>query len=74
MLIRASGWMTSILMMTLACFATGCVSGGSGNAICAGTQSARTEHAEALAVDGGPVSVVTGARLIQLVDAGCLDK
>lgn len=73
MLIRGNVWMTSILMMTLTFCATGCVSGGSGNAICAGTQSARTEHAAALATDGGPVSLVTGARLIKLVDAGCND-
>jgi hypothetical protein len=42
-----------------------------GNAICAGTEQARTEHAAALASDGGPLSLVTGARLIRLVDAGC---
>jgi len=50
---------------------TGCVSVGSGEAICDGTEAARTEHAAALADDGGPLSVVTGARLIRLIDAGC---
>lgn len=49
----------------------GCVSGASGNALCDGTEAARREHAEALAVDGGDRSVVTGAQLIRLMDAGC---
>ena len=43
----------------------------SGEAICGATDAARTEHAAALARDGGPLSLVTGARLIRLVDAGC---
>jgi len=41
------------------------------DAICAGTEAARTEHAAALAHDGGTKSIVTGARLIRLIDAGC---
>lgn len=49
----------------------GCVSVASNSAICDGTTAARSEHAAALADDGGPRSVVTGARLIRLVDAGC---
>jgi hypothetical protein len=56
-------------MLTLP--ASGCVSVASGEAICAGTEQARTEHAAALAHDGGPISVVTGARLIRMIDAGC---
>jgi hypothetical protein len=43
----------------------------SGEAICGATDAARTEHAAALAHDGGPISVVTGARLIRMIDAGC---
>ncbi len=58
-------------MMTLACCVTGCASGVSEPAICDGTATARTEHAAALAADGGDLSVVTGARLIKLMDAGC---
>jgi len=57
-------------MILLFC-ASGCVNGANSNAICDGTAQARTEHAAALAVDGGPQSLVTGARLIRLVDAGC---
>jgi hypothetical protein len=49
------------------------VSAVSGDAICAGTKEARTEHAAALADDGGPLSLATGARLIRLIDAGCGD-
>lgn len=43
----------------------------SGEALCDGTAAARTDHAAALAEDGGDRSVVTGARLIRLIDAGC---
>lgn len=67
----ANGWTkwAACLMLTLP--ASGCVSAESGNAVCAGTETARTEHAAALADDGGPLSVVSGAHLIQLLDAGC---
>ena len=57
--------------MTLLCFASGCVSAVSERALCDGTAQARTEHAAALALNGGPLSLVTGARLIKLTDAGC---
>ena len=50
----------------------GCASGGtSGDAICQALSEPATEHAAALALDGGPVSVATGARLIRGLDAGC---
>lgn len=52
---------------------TGCVSVANGNAVCDGTEAARAEHAAALADDGGALSLVTGARLIRLIDAGCGD-
>lgn len=58
-------------MMILLFCVTGCVSGASDSAICDGSASARRDHAAALATDGGPQSVVTGARLIRLIDAGC---
>ena len=61
--------MAACLMLTLP--VTGCVSVASTDAICAGTEAARTEHAAALAHDGGDLSVITGAHLIRLVDAGC---
>lgn len=58
-------------VMILALPLGGCLNGASPNAICDGTAQARTKHAAALAVDGGPLSLVTGARLIKLMDAGC---
>ena len=71
MLKRAKEWtrLAACLMLTLP--ATGCGIAVSADAICAGTKAARTEHAAALADDGGDASVVTGARLIMLLDAGC---
>ena len=67
----ANAWTRLLVCLTLTLPVTGCVNAVSGNAICAGTEQARTEHAAALASDGGPLSLVTGARLIRLVDAGC---
>lgn len=61
--------MAACLMLTLPVI--GCASVASTDAICAGTKAARTEHAAALADDGGDASLVTGARLIMLLDAGC---
>lgn len=57
--------------MTLMLLAAGCVSVGDDAAICDATSKARTDHAAALAQDGGDLSVVTGARLISMIDAGC---
>ena len=59
------------MMIALTLLSSGCVNAVSGEAVCDGTVSARTEHAAAPAVDGGPRSLVTGARLIKLMDAGC---
>ncbi len=66
--------MKQTLAMTILLFcATGCASAVSEAALCDGTATARTEHAAALATDGGDLSVTTGARLIKLMDAGCGD-
>ncbi|WP_283178639.1 hypothetical protein [Gemmobacter sp. 24YEA27] len=43
----------------------------SGEAICDGSRAARADHAAALAVSPDDRSVVSGARLIALIDAGC---
>jgi hypothetical protein len=48
-----------------------CATAPSTNAICDGTIQSRTNHAASLAADGGPLSLVTGALLIQQIDAGC---
>jgi hypothetical protein len=63
--------MQNLLAMILLFFVSGCVSAVSSNAICDATSAIRTEHAAALAADGGDKSVVTGARLINSIDAAC---
>jgi hypothetical protein len=50
---------------------TGCGIEVSGDAMCSGIARAVSDHAAALADDGGDRSVTTGARLIALLDAGC---
>ena len=62
---------TTFLAMILLLPAGSCVNVASQGAICDGSAQARTEHAAALAQDGGDLSVVTGARLIRIIDAGC---
>lgn len=57
--------------MTLLSFVTGCANVANNSALCDGTASARTKHAAALAEDGGNLSIVTGATLIRMLDAGC---
>jgi hypothetical protein len=64
-----------LLTILLLC-ATGCAPGGgptgpSDAALCDGLEAATRDHAAALAEDGGDRSVVTGARLIRALDAGC---
>lgn len=51
---------------------TGCGAAVSDAALCDGTSAARAALAAALVADGGDKSLVTGAHLIQLLDAGCL--
>lgn len=59
------------LCLILTLLLSGCATAPSTSAICDGTVQSRTDHAEALAADGGPLSLVTGAFLIQQIDAGC---
>ena len=40
-------------------------------AICSASERDRTDHARALVQDGGPVSKVTGARLLIGLQRGC---
>lgn len=65
------GLMRLSLTMTLTLLLSGCAAGLKDSAICDGTAQSRTAHAAALAADGGPRSLVTGALLIQQIDAGC---
>jgi hypothetical protein len=59
------------LCLTLMLPLSGCGDAPSNAAICDGTAQSRTSHAQALVADGGPHSLVTGALLIQQIDAGC---
>ena len=43
-------------------------------AVCEGTLLARSDHARALALDGGVNAMETGITLIKLLDAGCQDQ
>jgi hypothetical protein len=64
-LMRLSLYLIPMLLLS------GCAAGLNDSAICNGTAQSRTSNAEALAADGGPLSLVTGALLIQQIDAGC---
>jgi hypothetical protein len=69
---HASGLTRLLVMGMLSLSVSGCLKGAvSDSAVCAGTAQATTDHAAALAKDGGPLSVVTGAFLIRQLDAGC---
>ena len=65
--------MRLIMAMTLTLLAAGCqsVTQTSGSAICDGSRKARADHAAALAVSPDDRAVITGARLVALIDAGC---
>jgi hypothetical protein len=70
MLTQLRGWMRSATCLTLTLL-SGCATVPNSEAICNGTAQSRTAHAAALVADGGPQSLVTGALLIQQIDAGC---
>jgi hypothetical protein len=67
----ASGLTKWCAITTALMHATSCGTVVSDSAVCAGTAQATTDHAAALAADGGNRSVVTGAFLIKQLDAGC---
>ena len=71
MLTQPNGWTRWATCLTLTLLVSGCATAPSSSAICDGTVQSRTDHAAALAADGGPLSLVTGAFLIQQIDAGC---
>lgn len=68
---RPKRLIASSLYLTLTLPLISCANAPSDSAICNGTAQSRTAHAAALAEDGGPQSMVTGALLIQQIDAGC---
>lgn len=57
--------------MTLALCVTGCENAASQAALCDGSARLRTNHAAALAKDGGDLSLSTGAALIKALDSVC---
>lgn len=59
------------MMLTL--LVSGCLN-ASDVAICDATKRLRDAHADSLLVDGGDMSVSTGAALIATLDAGCSDQ
>lgn len=61
-----------ILILPLMLLLTGCANvNKSDSAICAGLDPLVNSHADALIIDGGPKSLVTGDQLITGYDAGC---
>ncbi len=60
-------------MMILPLCVSGCVNATptSLDAVCSGTRAARASHAAALADTQDERALMTGARLIGLLDAGC---
>lgn len=59
------------MILMLCVSGSGCAAVISRDALCDGTREARADHAAALAAEGSDRAVVTGARLIALIDAGC---
>jgi uncharacterized protein YceK len=72
-LTQGSVWMRFLPLLMLILLVSGCANAVSKPAVCDGTAQARTEHALTLSQSPHNPSVLTGARLIQLLDAGCGD-
>ena len=68
---RGASWMKLGACLTLMLLASGCVTAPNDSALCNGTEAARAAHAEALLDEASDAAVITGARLIGLLDAGC---
>lgn len=58
-------------MLMLLVAGCGTVKPTSDIALCGGLEPLVDDHADALLIDGGPSSIVTGTRLIAGYDAGC---
>ena len=59
------------LLIILPMLVTGCVSSVNDAALCNATAQAPKTHAQALLVDGGDQSVVTGANMLDAFKSGC---
>lgn len=73
MLEPVNAWTKRMCLTALPLFVTGCATVQS-NAICDGSSAARDAHTTALIADGGDLSVVTGARLLAMLDAACTER
>ena len=71
MLRHGSGLMQLSLCLTLVALVSGCASVGSGDALCDAIAADLTAHAAALALVQDDGAVMTGAALIQKIDAEC---
>ena len=60
-----------LVKVTLTLIVSGCASAGSLDVLCDRTKAPRNNHAEALGIDGGDLSVSTGRVLISTIDAAC---
>lgn len=59
------------ISMTTLLLVSGCGLAASESVLCERTADDTDAHTEALIADGGPMSQLTGARLISKLDAGC---
>jgi len=64
--------MRILAILTGLAMLTGCANGVSDSALYDGLRKPMTDHAAALAVDGGPMSQRTGRVLIAKFDAGAI--
>lgn len=70
--------MQRAIPLTLMLLATGCAispqvtPSPGGDALCGGLEQPARAHAAALASDGGPSSIVTGAAVLRSLAAACL--
>ena len=63
---------TTLMMLLMTPFAVACTSAATNDrALCDGLDRPMTEHAAALAHDGGQRSLQTGDRLVRIYDAAC---
>jgi hypothetical protein len=65
-----TAWTRPLAILTLTLLVTACAPAPR-SAICAGTERERDALNVALLADGGPRSLVAGADLLAVLDAGC---
>ena len=66
--------MRTLILLTILLFCVSCsgiVTPAPNDALCDATREARADLAKVLAVSADDAAVVSGARLIRVIDAGC---